>query len=304
MHIHRTAKTRCFTTLGNEVIRDSRLSFCARGILAYLLSLPDGQRCDIVTLTGRTPEGRKRVASAMQELEELHYLRRAVKQNADGRLYTEVDVFDTPQEAPNATNPAAGDPAAAASVDQPLKEQEEETTRPAPRPTGDGEPGRAGAAAAEQSAAAVAAAEQSAEADAAVLTRVARAEPRLGLGEALRLAPLVAEWRRRGASDLHITCALTCGPPRNGVHHPAGFIEARLRTKMPAQRASIPKQLECDECRAPIGAAGRCRTCLGVLPAQTTPPADYDQIRARGLAMARAAVSRRSVLALPIPAIA
>ena len=50
--------------MGNEVLRDSRLSFCARGILAYLLSQPDGKRDDIRTLSGRAPEGRERVASA------------------------------------------------------------------------------------------------------------------------------------------------------------------------------------------------------------------------------------------------
>ncbi|MBS2966067.1 helix-turn-helix domain-containing protein, partial [Actinocrinis puniceicyclus] len=126
MHTHRTARTRFFTTLGNEVLRDNRLSFCARGILGHLLSLPDGQRGDIRTLTERTPEGRERVASALRELERFGYLRRAVKRAPDGRLHTEVDVFDAPagasaQAAPKAGNPGSGGPAHRPDGDHPVK---------------------------------------------------------------------------------------------------------------------------------------------------------------------------------------
>src|SRR5262245_43357754 len=96
MRIHRTAHQNFFTTLGNEVVRDNRLSFCARGILAFLLSQPDGKRDDIRTLTERTPEGRERVASAMRELERLGYLKRTKKQTPDGPIHTEIDVFESP----------------------------------------------------------------------------------------------------------------------------------------------------------------------------------------------------------------
>jgi hypothetical protein len=92
MRIHRSVHQRFFTTLGNDVLRDSRLSFCARGILAHLLSQPDGKRDDIRSLASRTPEGRERIASAMRELERFGYLKRTRKRTPEGHLYTEVGV--------------------------------------------------------------------------------------------------------------------------------------------------------------------------------------------------------------------
>lgn len=131
MRIHRSARTRYFTTLGNELLRDNRLSFCARGILAHLLSLPDGQRGDIRTLAERTPEGRERIASALRELERFGYLKRVVKRTAEGQLYTEVDVFDTSDGPSTLTTPNTGFPDSGAQADgpdgdHPEKERDEE----------------------------------------------------------------------------------------------------------------------------------------------------------------------------------
>ena len=297
MRIHRSARTRFFTTLGNEVLRDNRLSFCARGILGHLLSLPDGQRGDIRTLADRTPEGRERVASALRELETFGYLKRAVKRTPEGKLYTEVDVFDTPegpsaQVAPEPGLPVSGGLDASPDGDHPANQRDEEPSLPAP-PAEDAGAGREGGG------------DEETKASADLLTRVARAEPKLSLGrgEALRLAPLVAEWRRRGASDLHVINALTIGLPSGGVYHPARFIETRLRSKMPAERAVAPARLECDECGVPIIAAGLCRSCREAVPVGTRSATDFAQVRSRGAALARAALRGLSIDAVgPVPA--
>jgi hypothetical protein len=296
MRIHRSARTRFFTTLGNEVLRDNRLSFCARGILGHLLSLPDGQRGDIRTLADRTPEGRERVASALRELETFGYLKREVKRTAEGRVYTEVDVFDTPgglsvQVAPNPELPGSGGLDASSDGDHHLKERDEEPIHPAP-PAEGVEVGREGAG------------DEETEASANLLARVARTESKLSLGrgEALRLAPLVTEWRRRGASDLHVINALTAGLPRGGVHHPARFIETRLRSKMPAERIVVPSRLECDECGVPVAAVGLCQSCQQADPADSRPTTDFAQVRSRGAALARAALRGLSIDAVaPVP---
>ena len=296
MHVHRTARTRFFTTLGNEVLRDNRLSFCARGILGHLLSLPDGQRGDIRTLAERTPEGRERVASAMRELERFGYLKRAVKRTQEGRLYTDVNVFDSPngplcQVTPDTGFPGSGSRAAGPDADHPVNERDEEPTLPAPA-ADESETGREGDDDAEIA--------TSAE----VLARVARADPRLCLGrrEAHQLAPLVTEWRRRGASDAHLINALTAGLPRGGVHHPVRFLEARLRSKMPPERAPVSERRECEECRAPITVAGLCHSCRDAQPSCPGPSADIIRACARGVALARAAL-RGVPVGVPVPAL-
>jgi hypothetical protein len=284
MRIHRSAHLRFFTTLGNEVLRDSRLSYCARGVLGHLLSQPDGKRDDIRTLTERTPEGRERVASAMRELEKFGYLKRTKTRTPEGHIYTEIDVFDTPEGAspqatPNAGSPASGGLADSPDGDHPVKEGVEEPTLPMP-PTQDAEDGREGDAGEET------------RASADILARVARTEPKLSLGrrEALRLAALVTEWRRRGASELHIIGSLTAGLPREGVYHPARFIESRLVSKMPAERCTTSARPECDECGAPVLAPGRCRSCRALEPADVRTAADIAHVHSRGAAMARAAL--------------
>jgi len=297
MHIHRSARTRFFTTLGNEVLRDNRLSFCARGILGHLLSLPDGQRGDIRTLADRTPEGRERVASALRELEAFGYLRRAKKRTPEGRIYTEVDVFDTPegssaQVAANPGSPGSGDLGASSDGDHPVNERDEEPALPAP-PAEAVEAGREGDG------------DEDTNASADLLARVARTEPKLSLGrrEALQLAPLVTEWRRRGASDLHVVGALTAGLPSGGVYHPARFIETRLRSKMPAERSTAPLRSECDGCGVPVVESGLCRSCREIEPVAVRASAEFADVRARGALLARAALRGVSVDAL-MPALA
>jgi hypothetical protein len=328
MQIHRTPHQRFFTTLGNDVLRDSRLSFCARGILAYLLSLPDGQPGDIRTLAGRTPEGRERIASGLRELERVGYLRRSCRHTEAGRIYMHVEVFDRLGDASAPVTPAAGLPGSGGPESvpdgvQPDKELvEEKPSLPRPRrvpAVEDAGPGREGIAitgsefegsavdgGAVDGSAVDGSAVDSGDADestvedgqieetvksAAVLARVSRAEPRLALGqfETLALAPLVTEWRRRGATDRHIIGTLTAGLP-GAVYSPAALVRDRLRRKMPAERVEIRARAECAGCGAPLAVAGICRHCRQ--PGAVPPAYQCETVatRARGVALARAAL--------------
>ncbi|WP_330297040.1 helix-turn-helix domain-containing protein [Streptomyces sp. NBC_00503] len=98
MRIHISPRKRAFTVIGNEVVRDRRLSFTARGILCYLLSLPDGAREDVRTLADKHPGvGRRGVAKAVDELVQYgYYVRRTFRDQRTGHVRTETFVYDSP----------------------------------------------------------------------------------------------------------------------------------------------------------------------------------------------------------------
>ena len=265
MRVHRNAHARAFTVLPSRVLRNNTLSLAARGLLAYLVSLPDGTQNDVRSLAHKLKEGRMAVSRALNEL--------VRERGDDGRFVVENHIHDTPQLGPPLpTRPGPGerDPEEAGEPLRGKNRDEEPPTRPS--------------------------------AEAALLLRVGRAEARLRVGtaEAESLAPLVAQWLERGADERQLAAALLPGLPRH-VHAPAALIADRLRRKMPPKPETLipgPRRAhECAECRAPVTAPGICDTCAGLAP---PPPPRDDATRTRGLAAVRAALeaARRGACAV------
>jgi hypothetical protein len=102
-----------YTVLANATLRDEQLSYRACGLLAYLLSLPDGTDVSGHRLHRARREGRDAVYSAMRELEAAGYIQRTREQFGRGRLRTVVTVSERPVDnaSPCPENPYSVGPA-------------------------------------------------------------------------------------------------------------------------------------------------------------------------------------------------
>lgn len=94
--IIRVPHRRQFTIIADSALRDGRISFRATGVLAYLLSLPDGTEISGDRLTNAKAEGRDAILKAMGELDAAGYLKRQRSQRPDGTWTTEVILAEAP----------------------------------------------------------------------------------------------------------------------------------------------------------------------------------------------------------------
>ncbi|MHB8388805.1 MAG: hypothetical protein ACYDBH_04380 [Acidobacteriaceae bacterium] len=105
---------RQYTSLRNEVARDSRVSYRARGVLVRLLSNADGFPMTASDLAREGREGRGAMLTALRELREAGYIRTTKKQDEHGRWSTQTFVYDTPQptgvQKPDSGFPDVGSP--------------------------------------------------------------------------------------------------------------------------------------------------------------------------------------------------
>ncbi|MFE6750293.1 hypothetical protein ACFVGM_30880 [Kitasatospora purpeofusca] len=249
MRVHRSAHVRNFTVLPNAVLQYRRLSYTARGLLADLLSRPDGWREDGRHMADSSPQGRGAIRKALKELTDAGYYRVEKIRMPDGTIRTETHVYDTPWSAPDATRPAPGGAGAGRADSPPVKDRHKEPSLPASS-ADDGK------------------AEEVREA-VATLFRVIRPEPRLHLGEAeaAELAPLVARWLEHGATPADLAHALLPGLP-TPVHSAVAVLRYRLERKMPpappAVRPATARYAECAKCHDPVPQPGICRPCAGL----------------------------------------
>jgi len=118
-----------FAQIPNAVLRDYRLSWRARGLLAELLSYPPDYLISVDELVKRArqvsgaTEGREAMRAAVRELKNVGYIVSTKRQDARGRWITEVEVTDDPAyDMPNppldgvAVSPAPDSPTPDAGV--------------------------------------------------------------------------------------------------------------------------------------------------------------------------------------------
>ncbi|MFE4362398.1 hypothetical protein [Kitasatospora sp. NPDC056800] len=240
------------------------MSYTARGLLADLLSRPDGWREDGRQMADSSPQGRGAVRRALKELKDAGYYRVDRVRMADGTVRSEAHVFDTPQPEPAVPRPASGGGSSGRAVTPPVKDPGQEPTLP----------------------------DERTRAAVATLFRVIRPEPRLRLGEteAQTLAPLVAQWLERGCDEAELAHALLPGLPQP-MHSPVAILRDRLQRKLPPERPETQpaSYAECGRCHDPVPRPGICRACAG-LGTRTVAVGTGAPATPGGVARARAAL--------------
>jgi hypothetical protein len=96
--IHHSEDRERFTRIDNNTLEDRHLSLRARGLLAYLLSKPPGWNVVLNHLVRISPDGKKAVRAAVDELEKHGYLVRNGQQIVErGRFgHLDIDVYERP----------------------------------------------------------------------------------------------------------------------------------------------------------------------------------------------------------------
>ena len=104
----RIANRRRFTTIISEALEDTRLSFRARGVLAWLLSKPDGWKINADNIAQEGTEGRDAILTALKELEIAGYLRRERVQMPGGTWHSRSMLYESPSpEKPTSAEPTS-----------------------------------------------------------------------------------------------------------------------------------------------------------------------------------------------------
>lgn len=87
-----------FAQIRNDALSDGRLSFKARGLLAYLLSRPVGWETSTDRLASQGVDGRDAIRTAMWELERFGYVIRSQSRDKAGQWQHDQMVTDQPEQ--------------------------------------------------------------------------------------------------------------------------------------------------------------------------------------------------------------
>ena len=98
MGIIRIDKTDKFTTVSNQPFNDLSLSWEARGVLAYLLTKPNGWVCRNYDIINNGPAGGDKIERILDELQEHGYLTRTRLHKDDGSFDWDSTIHEDPVE--------------------------------------------------------------------------------------------------------------------------------------------------------------------------------------------------------------
>ncbi|GAB0168232.1 DnaD domain protein [Lysinibacillus sp. CTST325] len=119
MAIFRVLKKENYVVLDKGFLNDTRLSWKAKGLLAYMLSLPDDWSFCISDLATHSKCNRESTANIIKELSKAGYVHKVQGRTNMGKFRkVELSVFETPQVEPFSENPIPVNPV----MEKPLTE--------------------------------------------------------------------------------------------------------------------------------------------------------------------------------------
>ena len=106
MQVFRVEKNKNYTTMSNYHLRDKKLSYKAKGLLSFMLSLPDTWDYSMNGLVSVSKENIGSIRTILHELEENRYLIRSRYQNNKGQFQYEYSIYEYPYtENPHTVTP-------------------------------------------------------------------------------------------------------------------------------------------------------------------------------------------------------
>ena len=116
-----------YTQIPNEWLRDTRLTFKSRGLLALIMSHSQGWSLSIASIANANQEGKDAIRSAIKQLEDFGYLLRT-QSNEGGKFGEAVWVTQDPAGLPSSGFPTSDNPTPKKNIIK--EEQIKETNMP------------------------------------------------------------------------------------------------------------------------------------------------------------------------------
>ena len=90
-------KNKNYTIMSNYHLQDKKLSYKAKGLLSFMLSLPEDWDYSINGLVAISKEGVKAIKNILQELQKYGYLVIKKKQNEIGQFEYDYLIYEYPE---------------------------------------------------------------------------------------------------------------------------------------------------------------------------------------------------------------
>lgn len=109
--LFRVNKTKNYTTMSNYQLQDKTLSFKAKGLLSFILNLPDEWDYSMNGLVSVSKENIKAIRTILQELEDKKYFEKTRYQNEKGQFQYNYSIYEIPYDLlPHTQNPYTDNP--------------------------------------------------------------------------------------------------------------------------------------------------------------------------------------------------